>query len=371
MAERATSKKLDKLTLGDRNIAISEVLFASIGEGAIVIDEQGHIAQVNDAALEILGYDKADLIGKWYPDTVIALDMEGKQIPHIERPITEVFITGKSVFRRLYFRKKDGHTVPVAVTVAPVVLDNRPLGAIEVFRDIAEELQLERAKDEFISIASHQLRTPASVVKQYLGMIIEGYVDSPEEQLSILQIAYEHNNNQLDIINDLLNVAQAEANKLKIKYKETDLVALLQKVISSQMAEFQRRNISLKLETEEDPILAKVDPLHIQMVIENIINNANKYSNPNTNVTVIISATSRLATIKIKDEGIGIAKKDIPKLFNKFVRIENVRSTASGTGLGLYWAKTLVELHGGRIRIESELGKGSTFIIRLPREKVL
>lgn len=369
MAIRPLPKQSNNLSLNDRNSAVSDVLFSSIGEGAIVIDERGNISRVNKIALEILGYDENDLIGKWYPESIVAQDHEGNDIPNIERPITEVFLTGKPVFRRIYLLKKNGQRVPVALTVSPVMLDNQPMGAIELFRDITDELQLEHAKDEFISIASHQLRTPASVVKQYLGMIIEGFVVSPEEQLNILKIAYEHNNNQLDIINDLLNVAQAEANKLKANYKRMDLVRLVKRVIESQKPDFEKHKVSLELTSELPRILVWADPLHLQMVIENLVNNANKYSRPHTKVTVNIKSYSKYACISVKDHGVGIAKKDFPKLFNKFSRLENVRSTASGTGLGLYWAKKLVELHKGTIKVESEVGKGTTFTVKIPREK--
>lgn len=331
-----------------------------------MIDERGMIVRVNKIALDILGYTAEELIGKWYNGTVIAEDLNGRTVPNIDRPITEVFLTGKTVFRKVYYRRKVGPRVPVALTVSPVLFDDKPIGAIEVFRDITEELQLEHAKDEFISIASHQLRTPATVVKQYLGMILDGYVGSPKEQMDMVRVAYTHNNNQLDIINDLLKVAQVEANKLATNFKQTDLVGLLETIVSGQQPEFKKRNITLELTYPKSPITVCMDPLHIQMVLENIINNANKYSPPDTTVCVVLSEAPSSVTVTVADQGIGIAPEDIPKLFNKFSRIENATSTASGTGLGLYWAKKLVELYNGKITLKSELHKGSTFSVILP-----
>ncbi|MEO5499731.1 MAG: PAS domain-containing sensor histidine kinase [Candidatus Saccharimonadales bacterium] len=348
---------------------LSDVLFLSIGEGAILVDERGYIARVNKPALDILGYEAKDLVGKWYPETIVAEDANGSVIPNLERPITEVFFRGQPVFRKMYYRRKNKSSVGVTVSVAPILFDDKPLGAIQLFRDITEELLLENAKDEFISIASHQLRTPATVVKQYLGMILEGFVTNEEKMLEMIRIANDQNNNQLEIINDLLKVAQIESNAIAPSYKETDIVEILQKIVISQQPHYDKRNIKLRLQPVNDPVVINVDPLHIQMVFENLIDNANKYSPPGTTVSLRITSTPSFITMSIKDQGVGIEASDIPKLFNKFSRINNPESLVSGTGLGLYWARKLVELYGGKIGVRSELQKGTTFSVRLPRKK--
>lgn len=364
-----TIDRATNLALRDHAGIVSDVLFLSIGEGAIIVDERGYISRVNKVALDILGYEAEDLIGRWYPEAIVCEDESGRLVSNMERPITEVFMSGKPVFKKLFYRRGDGGLVPIALTVSPIMLDDKPLGAIELFRDITDELQLEHAKDEFISIASHQLRTPATVVKQYLGMILEGYVEPGDQQMEMLRVAYAHNNNQLDIINDLLKVAQIEANRLTTAYQETDLANLLREIISSQQPEFDQRGIGLKLLAKKKPTTVFIDPLHIQMVLENLINNANKYSHTGTTVTVKLADSPRAVTVAVTDEGIGIAGKDIPRLFNKFSRLENADSTASGTGLGLYWAKKLVELYHGEITVDSVLGSGTTFTVTLPRER--
>jgi two-component system phosphate regulon sensor histidine kinase PhoR len=361
-------KKKDSVLLDDHAGAVSDVLFFSIGEGAIVIDSRGIITRINQPGLDILGYSAEELVGSWYPDTIIAEEEDGTRIPNIERPITEMFLSGKTIYKKLYYLRKDGSRVPVALTVSPIMLHDKPIGAIQLFRDITEELRLEHAKDEFISIASHQLRTPATVVKQYLGMILEGYVDSVDAQLELLRTAYVHNNNQLDIINDLLRVAQIEANSLAANFHQTDVCKLMSDIVVSQQPEFEKREIVLRLKLPEIPVKVYMDPLHMQMVAENLINNANKYSMPATTVTVIVDCLPREVTVSVRDQGVGIDKKDIPRLFNKFSRLENNGTAASGTGLGLYWAKKLVELYGGTIIVNSRPGKGSTFTVKLPKE---
>lgn len=364
------NKKLSPLNLTQlvrRETAESEALFLSIGEGAIVTDERGHISRINKVALKILGYNEKDLLHKWQPSTLIAEDENGRRIPNIERPITETFLTGKPVFRRLSYVKKDGSSVPVALTVSPVFLDNKPVGAIEVFRDITEEVELENSKDEFISIASHQLRTPATVVKQYLGMLADGYVGKlTKNQQSVLQTALEYNEHALDTINDLLHVAQADANKMKIVRKETNLVELIEDVVKTQTKEYVNKNLKLSFTSNTDALVCKIDPLHIRMVLENLLSNAYKYSPPKTSVAVELVATQKSIQLHVEDQGVGIDTKDMPKLFQKFTRIGNPLSTAGGTGLGLYWAKKLISLHDGNITVESKLHKGTTFTVELP-----
>lgn len=363
-----TDYKTESLSLTDHAQVVSDVLFFSIGEGAIVTDERGRITRVNQIALDILACSADEILGKWFPDVIIAEDQDGRQIPNIERPITEVFLTGKPVFKKMYYHCKNRVAVPVALTVAPVMLEGKPIGAIELFRDITDELQLEHAKDEFISIASHQLRTPATVVKQYLGMVLEGFVESEKQQLEMIKIAYQHNNNELDIINDLLKVAQIEAHTLTPNFIKTDVVGVLENIIAGQQPDFRKRNIKVQLSYKSRPINVYMDLLHIQMVLENIISNANKYSSAGSEVSIAILESPKAVTVRVVDQGIGIESKDIPKLFRKFSRIENAKSMASGTGLGLYWAKKLVELYNGTIKVSSVIDKGSTFSVILPGE---
>lgn len=347
--------------------AESDALFLSIGEGAIVTDDRGYVSRINEVALNILGFKAEDILHKWYPSTVIAEDENGRIIPNMERPITEIFLTGKPVFKRLFYRKKDGSSVPVALTVSPVSLDGRPVGAIQVFRDITEELELENSKDEFISIASHQLRTPATIVKQYLGMLMDGYVGKlTKNQLSVLGTAFEYNEHQLDTINDLLHVAQVDANKIMLVRKETDLVDLVKDVVETHQKEYATKNIKLSFKTDVDSLVCKIDPLHIRMTLENLLNNAYKYSSADTKVAVKLKTTPKGVHLSVKDQGMGIESKDIPKLFQKFSRVGNPLSGVGGTGLGLYWAKKLVLLQEGDIKVSSEPGKGTEFIIELP-----
>ena len=184
-----------------RQRALTEALFMSLGDGAIVTDAEAHISRINKKALDILGFKEKDVLGKWFPEVIIAEDGYGNVLSNTERPIGQVFLTGKTIASRTFYRRKAGDLIPVDLTISPVMLKGRPAGAIEVFRDISQTLALERAKDEFVAIASHQLRTPATAVKQYIGLLLEDYSGSlNDDQRLFLERAYDSNERQLNIV---------------------------------------------------------------------------------------------------------------------------------------------------------------------------
>ena len=228
-------------------------------------------------------------------------------------------------------------------------------------------LELNAAKDEFIRLASHQLRTPATGVKMYIGMLMGGYADEPtESQMKMLDQAYTSNDRQLQIIDDLLKVATVDAGKVLLNKETCNLELLIKDVVDELRHTLATKQQSIELISPHKTIKAEVDRRYMRMVIENLIDNASKYSGTNTTITV--SLTRKKATeISIIDQGVGIAKKDQEQLFKKFSRVHNAMSiSAAGTGLGLYWAKEIITLHGGTITLNSKLHHGSTFTIELP-----
>lgn len=227
---------------------------------------------------------------------------------------------------------------------------------------------LNKAKDEFISLSSHQLRTPSTGVKQYLAMVLEGYAGQiTEEQRTFLKQAYDSNERQLVIINDLLRVAQVDAGKVTLRRTEVDIIPLLRDVIDEQSSKFSARNQTLLFQPKNPRLKAKIDTANIRMVLENIIDNASKYTPPNKTIEISAKKLKDECIITIKDEGVGIEKNDISRIFSKFSRIENPLSAiVGGSGLGLYWVKKIIDLHEGSIDVNSEIGKGTTFTIRLP-----
>ncbi len=233
---------------------------------------------------------------------------------------------------------------------------------------VQELIAINKAKDEFISVASHQLRTPATGVKQYIGMLLEGYAgDLSEPQMAMLHTAYDSNERQLQIVNDLLKVAQLDAGKVQLRKAKVDIVKLLHDIVSEQALKFRHRDQKVSFVHAKPSVSAMVDKLKLRMALENIIDNASKYSENGKAVEVSVKTTAKAVTIEVKDHGVGIGSHDQDRLFQKFSRIDNPLSTqVGGTGIGLYWTKHIIDLHGGSIKVVSKRGQGSTFVVTLP-----
>ena len=230
-------------------------------------------------------------------------------------------------------------------------------------------LDLNRSKDEFISIASHQLRTPATAVKQYLGMLLEGFAGTLEgTQHQLLDKAYESNERQLRIVSDLLKVAQVDAGKVMLRKSSAAVDGLVEDVLKDLRSVFKDRKQTVEFTHPKKKIILDIDIASIRMVLENIIDNASKYSEQHTTIQVDAEDDGEFAVIHIIDEGVGIDPDATIRLFEKFSRLDNSLSTkVGGTGLGLYWAKKIIDLHEGDISFAPNDKRGTIFTIKLPK----
>ena len=232
----------------------------------------------------------------------------------------------------------------------------------------AELHELDRAKDEFVALASHQLRTPATAVKGNLAMLLDGYFgDVTPEQREYLQDAYNANERQMEVIDAILDVARAETGRLRIEKSELDLAALVDRVVSEHRFDIEARRQRLQWEKPGAPIAVSADPSKLHMVVDNLVSNASKYTEEEGELRIVLSADEETAILEVVDSGVGIAPEDRERLFRKFSRIDNPLSAVGGTGLGLFLAGEIVRLHGGAIDVESTLGNGSAFRVMLPR----
>ncbi len=232
-----------------------------------------------------------------------------------------------------------------------------------------KEQDVNFAKDELLSLASHQLRTPATGVKQYLGMLLQGFAgDLTSQQRTYLERAYSSNNRQLHVINDILHLAKLEAGRIVLAEHKFDMADMVREVVDEQREEANKGEITLKLEAPPRGMIVG-DSHMLRMVVENLVSNAIKYTQPKGKVVIRLNQKTKSWVLSIKDTGVGIANNDLHKLFKQFSRINNTRSDfVTGTGIGLYLAHHLVVLHGGSIAVSSVEGRGSTFTVRLPRK---
>ncbi len=256
-------------------------------------------------------------------------------------------------------------------TEGQVITDKRGK-VVRVFgttQDITAERALDKAKDEFVSLASHQLRTPATGVKTYISLLLDGFAgELSPEQRDFMMRAYRSNERQLHIIDSLLSVASIESGKISLNKMPVSLSEMVEGVVSDNARMFEERNQTVEIIKSARPVIAEIDPNRFRMILDNLLSNASKYSPDNSKITVQLASHGRKASITVTDYGIGIAKKDLPKLFLKFSRINNPTSTdTEGSGLGLYLVKYLVSLHGGKISVVSRPRRGSAFTITLPK----
>lgn len=230
------------------------------------------------------------------------------------------------------------------------------------------EKEVQRTKDELLALASHQLRTPASGVKQYVGMLTSGLMgELTPTQLSIAQKAYDANERQIQIISELLYVSKADAGELHIEFADMDMTKLIHEAVDDIAEQAKAKDISLVF-TARKPRRIQADQRYITMIIENLISNAIKYSYSGTTVHITLHENESTVSVDIKDQGVGIAKDDLRRLFSKFDRIPNPLSySEGGSGLGLFLARQLALAHGGDITVASEQGTGSTFTLTLPK----
>lgn len=340
-----------------------DVLFHSIGDGAIATDEFGNITHANSVALHILGYKEREIIGKWFPSKVIAITEDDTKVPYIDQSITRAFLTGRSVSDKTYYLHKAGYKIPVSITVSPIIYKRRPIGAINLFRDITEEFEIDRMKSEFISLASHQLRTPLSAIKTYSHMLMEGYMGKlSQEQAEALHTIVDSADKMNQLTNTLLNVTRIESGFITISKNPLNLAEVLQKIVRDQQISAFEKNINLSLHLPASLPKIISDPFITEEILANLLSNAIKYTPEKGCVEIKAIKYGDQVICSVSDTGIGIPKSSQRQIFSKFYRASNVvaRDT-NGNGLGLYLVKEMANRLGAEVWFESELGKGSTF----------
>lgn len=351
--------------------AEAEALFTSIGDGAISTDEFGRITRVNPAAQNLLGYSEKELMGAWFPKKIVAVGLDDAPMNLIDRPITKAFLTGKPISDKLYYRRKNGQKVPVSINVSPILLDGKPLGAIEVFRDITLEQEVDRMKSEFISLASHQLRTPLSAIKTYTHMLHDGYMgELNTAQKNSLNTIIGASNRMNELISTLLNITRMESGTIAVTPKLVRLEGVAEEVLKELALMASGKAIKLSSTcSPKSGINVTTDPLILKEVLSNLVSNAIKYTPDKGTVEVTMKLKAGNVVVEIKDSGWGIPKFSQDQIFSKFFRAHNiVKRETTGTGLGLYLVKGLVDALGGRIWFASEEGKGTSFFFSLPQK---
>ena len=377
VSERDTSTKAIKKLSSELNqiASQSEIIINAIGDGVIAIDKTGKVMIINPAAQLITGWPKLDAVTLHYKSILQLVDTQNRPINGSLDPVESVLNTNQQIRNNdLVLVTHSGKKVLLSILVSPI--GELGSGAIVVFRDITKEKTEEREQAEFISTASHEMRTPVAAIEGYLGLAMSPQVsqidDKAREYLTKARESAQHLGR---LFQDLLDVSKADDGRLTNHPKVVNVTKFAHDIVSSMQSKASEKGISLVFKPQPDnsdkhiaPVFyTNVDNDHLREILNNLIENAIKYTLQGEVLVDIIGDDEQI-TISVKDTGIGIPAEDMSHLFQKFYRVNNTETNQiGGTGLGLYLCRRLVETIGGRIWAESEYKKGSTFYVEIPR----
>lgn len=285
--------------------------------------------------------------------------------------IEDVFKTGKTQkgSATTILINKNGHPVPIAKSASPLKnKDGEIIGCVVVFRDVTHEYSVDKAKTEFVSLASHQLRTPLSSINWYTELLLAGDVGKiSKSQKEYLDQIYKGNQRMIGLVNSLLNVSRLEMGTFIIEPKKMNILELADDMLNELTPRIKERNIEIKRNYDHEIPQIKADPKLVRIIFQNLLSNAIKYNKMNGEVELKINKDSKNIQIEVRDSGLGIPKKQQLNIFSKFFRADNVRQTETeGTGLGLYLVKAIIDQVQGKIKFESKEKFGTTFFVTLP-----
>ncbi len=362
-----------------------ETMLESINDGVISVDTAGKIIFMNKAAQIMLGDYPEQMTGKELSHAITVEDENGNIIPREKRPM-DLALTGVPTISTMamgpsyQYVRKDKTKFPATMTVSPIILDKKIIGAVEVFRDITKEKEIDKAKTEFVLLASHQLRTPPTSMKWFLEMLLAGEAGKlNEKQKEYSEEVYQSNERMIVLINALLNVSRIELGTFAITPQTTDVVSLIKGAVKDMERQIREKELLIREKYPKDLQLFFIDPKLSRIAIQNVISNAVKYTPQKGSIDLeiflkkngesigghIIQKDSLVITVS--DTGIGIPKDQQDKIFTKLFRADNVKEKdTDGNGLGLYLAKSIMNGSKGDIWFTSELNKGTTFYLATP-----
>lgn len=373
---RESESHLAHLNTSNDELAHEKAVYASIlisiAEGLIVVDKEEHITLINQAAASALGLKAEEVIGHNYYDTILTKDKNNRPVSKERHPLRKALLTGKqqvtTLADGLQHVRSDGSTIPIAITASPVELGTKIIGGVSTFRDISEEKQLDRAKSEIISIASHQLRTPLTAVKWLSESLTEPTLKMSEtKRQSYIRQIHTSNEHMIALVNDLLNVSRIELGTLVLDIKPVNIPELIEDVLKDLAPQLTKKHIIIEKEVGRGLQAVNTDPRHIQVIVQNLLSNAVKYTRPKKRIIIIAKKKEEQLYIAVKDEGYGIPASQQHRIFSKLFRADNAqRIVSEGTGLGLYACKAMVEQLGGKINFDSVENQGTIFHVTLP-----
>lgn len=346
-----------------RQLAFYRALTCSLGEAVCAIDLAGRFTFVNPAAEQVLGQMEAELLGR---DAYSIMSVHDNNDPGTlapPSPLLKVMREGTTYRTENALFTRGGSVFDVTYSAAPIVVEGRVVGAVVAFRDVTEVRRLQQARDEYVALLSHDLRTPLSTIIGSAQLLHRRLAPQEREQETRWAEAIVTSGQRMNsMIKDVLDRAFQQAGGAAPSLPSVDLVRLCQRMTAEMDSPTEASRIHLHA---AEPVSVAANPTLIERVLANLLGNALKYSPPGSPVVIRVSSDDHHAVVAVADEGVGIDPQDLPQLFEKFQRTRTA-GQIEGDGLGLYGSRVIVEAHGGQIWAESEVGVGSTFQFSLP-----
>lgn len=344
---------------GRRSLVRSRLVLEAVGDAVLGVDRDGRITSANAAAAALSVAPADGLVGR----DVTALLSDGDAVAAVRRTLAD----GEP--RRLIDQewvREGGERVAVDLVVTPLREGTTVEGAVLAVKDVTQRREVQRAKDEFTSVVSHELRTPLTSIRGSLGLLAGGALgELPPGARRMVEIAAQSSDRLLRLINDMLDVERLEAGRVRLDRQECDSAALVHEAVVTMQALADSHEVALRLDVESAPLW--VDPDRLGQALTNLLANAVKFSPRGGTVVVGARRRDREVVFSVSDQGRGIPADRLEVVFERFGQVDSSDSRErGGTGLGLTISKALVEQHGGRIWVESEPGRGSTFRFTLP-----
>lgn len=335
-----------------------KTLVSSIGSSLLMFGRSGAVNLVNKVFEDTFHRQGADLMGRTYKDIGLPSD--------IEKEIEQVFLTEeiRSFQSKVYL---ENEVCYLEVYGAPVIGENGNwLGIVIIMHDITELIRLEQVRKDFVANVSHELKTPITSIKGFSEMLLDGVVEERAMRQEFYEIMYKESNRLQLLIEDLLRLSSMEQGSFEIVSECVDLHEIMQQSMQIVQAKLQQKEMEIVLEIP-DHVIIQADHDRLIQVMVNLLHNAIAYSKEKTVITVVVERDSENVYLSVNDQGIGIMPAELPRLFERFYRIDRARSRESGgTGLGLAIVKHIVEAHQGMVTVDSEVGVGTSFHVQLP-----
>ncbi len=349
------SQHIDEVSLGKMQL---EAVFSSMVEGVLVVDKSGKIFLMNQAVKDLL-HIEFDAIGKRPLEATSNADIQEMIQTCLLEPATQ---HSQEVALGLAGEKI------IYVHASAVMRNGHADGAVLVFHDVTELRRLEKIRKDFVANVSHELRTPVSSIKGYAETLIDGALDDKEHAQDFVRTIYEEAERLAKLIEDVLELSAIESGKTKAEMKACRLADILRQVVSGLHLQAKELDIQIFIDDVDSQLCVRGDEASLFRMFLNLVENAVKYNKPHGEVRISARPHEEaFVEIQIKDTGIGIPYPDQSRIFERFYRVDKAHSRAMGsTGLGLSIVKHIVQIHGGTVMVESTIGLGSVFTLRLP-----